>query len=279
MDSHSAHSDLRNDERKHYEVEVELAGRLRRASKEQRLEGLYASIYNERLERIPTHPLLVRAGDAEARDRASSMQLRLLAPLLTPRMVFLEVGPGDCALALAVASRVKCVYAVDVSNALAGEERSANFHLVSSNGVDIPVPPSSVDLAYSNQVLEHLHPDDAYDHLRSIYRALVPGGRFICITPNRLSGPWDISRHFDTTATGLHLKEYTISEEVDLLAEVGFTVSLFSSYYGFRILSLPKQPVRAFESFLEALPRRVRRPAASCLAAIKVMATKPADTN
>jgi SAM-dependent methyltransferase len=277
MNSDSAHRDRRDDERRHYEVEVELAGRLLRASKEQRLDGLYASIYSERLERIPTHPLLVRAGDAEARDRASSMQLRLLAPLLTPRTVFLEVGPGDCALALAVASRVERVYAVDVTNALAGEERAANFHLVSSNGVDVPVPPSSVDLAYSNQVLEHLHPEDAYDHLRSIYTALVPGGRFICITPNRLSGPWDISRHFDASATGLHLKEYTISEEVDLLAEVGFTVDLFSSYYGFRILSLPQAPVRAFEGFLEALPRGVRRPVASSLAAIKVMATKPKD--
>jgi len=262
--------------RKHYEVEVELAGRLRRASKEERLGGLYASIYRERLERIPAHPLLVRSRDAQARDRASSAQLRLLAPLLTRDTVFLEVGPGDCALAMAVAAQVKQVYAADVTDALvADENRPPNFRLVNSNGVSVPVPAGSVDLAYSNQVLEHLHPEDAYDHLEAVYRTLVPGGRFICVTPNRLSGPWDVSRRYDEIATGLHLKEYTLSEEVDLLRKVGFKVSLFASLHGHRISALSESPVRLFESLLEVLPRRVRRPSASCLAAVKAMATKP----
>jgi len=267
---------MTNEEREHYEIEVELSGRLRRASKEQRLGGLYASIYRERLERIPAHPLLIRSRDSRARDRASSTQLRLLAPFLTGRSVFLEVGPGDCDLAMAVATRVERVYAVDVTDALlADEERPPNFELISSNGVSVPVPAETVHLAYSNQVLEHLHPDDAFDHLQAIYRTLVPGGHFICVTPNRLSGPWDISRHYDTTATGLHLKEYTISEEVDLLREVGFNVSLFASFFGHRIAALPESPVRRFEGFLEALPQRGRRSFASCLAAVKAMATKP----
>ena len=267
---------MTDDAREHYEIEVELAERLRRASKEQRVGGLYASIYRERLERIPDHPLLVRSRDAQARRRASSTQLRLLTPLLTSGTVFLEVGPGDCDLAMAVATQVKQVYAVDVTDALvAGEDRPPNFQLVSSNGVTVPLPAETVDLAYSNQVLEHLHPDDAYDHLQAIYRTLMPGGRFICVTPNRLSGPWDVSRHHDEIAAGLHLKEYTITEEVDLLRKVGFKVSLFASFYGHRISALPQSPVRHFEALLDALPRRLRRPLASCLAAVKAMATKP----
>ena len=60
--------------------------------------------------------------------------------------------------------------------------------------------------------MEHLHPDDALEQLQNIYSALVPGGIYLCITPNRLSGPQDVSRDFDMVATGFHLKEYTISE-------------------------------------------------------------------
>jgi len=104
--------------RRHYEVEVELASRLRAASKEERLAGLYASIYRARLERIPSHPLLLQSRDALARDRASRPQFRLLEPYLAPDGIVVEVGPGDCAVALAVASRVKTVYAVDVTDAL-----------------------------------------------------------------------------------------------------------------------------------------------------------------
>src|SRR6266516_5554273 len=105
----------------HYQVEVELADRLRSASKEERRAGLYASIYRERIERIPMHPLLVRSKDSDARDRATRLQLRLLAPWLSRGSVFVEIGPGDCALALAVAARVKTVYAVDVTDVLVNE--------------------------------------------------------------------------------------------------------------------------------------------------------------
>src|SRR5687768_10733530 len=101
--------------RRHYEVEVELAERLRAAREEERRSGLYAAIYEERLRRIPSHPLVVRANDPSARAAATEPQVRLLTPWLTPDTVFLEVGPGDCAVTLAVARRVAHVYAVDVT--------------------------------------------------------------------------------------------------------------------------------------------------------------------
>jgi SAM-dependent methyltransferase len=263
--------------RQHYEVEVELACRLRDAPKQQRLDGLYTSIYAERLERIAEHPLVVQARNKEAREDATKRQLALLRPLLTPRTVFMELGPGDCALAIAVARRVRDVFAIDVTDALVGDDRRpANFHYVGTNGVSVPVTPGTVDVAYSNQVLEHLHPDDAADHLRGIYAALAPGGRFICVTPNRLSGPWDVSRHFDPVATGLHLREYTITEVVEALEAVGFFVSLFATYKCRHLLPwVPKPLVRTLESGLERLPRSMRRRLAFGLAAVKVVGTKP----
>jgi hypothetical protein len=98
-----------------------------------------------------------------------------------------------------------------------------NFQLVFSNGCSIPVLEESVNVAYSYQLMEHLHPDDAFEQLQNIYKVLTTGGVYICDTPNRLSGPHDISRHFDTVAQGFHLKEYTITELSDLLKKVGFS--------------------------------------------------------
>ena len=71
--------------------------------------------------------------------------------------------------------------------------------------------------------MEHLHPDDANDQLTNIVNALAPGGRYICITPNRLTGPHDVSKHFDSEATGFHLKEYTNLELKKLFLSVGFS--------------------------------------------------------
>jgi SAM-dependent methyltransferase len=188
----------------------------------------------------------------------------------------MEIGPGDCALALAVANYVKTVYAVDVTDALFGEVAAPKkFYFAQSNGVTVPVPAGTVDLAYSNQVLEHLHPDDVYDHLLSIHASLVPGGRLMCVTPNRLSGPWDISRHFDEAPTGLHLKEYTVSELADLLRAVGFGVTLFASYRGRGSFPVAERAVRVYEQWVERLPRRVRRPLALSLTGVKVLAKKP----
>src|SRR5213079_724544 len=116
------------------------------------------------------------------------------------------------------APNVAAVYAVDVTDSLFGTGvRPPNFFFVPSDWVPISLPPESIDIAYSNQLLEHVHPEDAEDHVRPVFQTLQPRGKYICITPNRLSGPWDISRQFTDTARGLHLREYTVSELVDLL--------------------------------------------------------------
>lgn len=262
--------------REHYEIEKELAGRLRRATRNERRQ-LYNVVYDERTQRIPHHPLAAQGADPVRQMRGALPQFRLLQPFLRKETVFMEIGPGDCALAFAVAQQVKQVYAVDVSDSLVNKvERPANFTLAIANGIDVPVPASSVDLAYSNQMMEHLHPEDARDQLVGIYRAMAPGGRYICVTPNRLSGPWDISRYFDQEATGLHLKEYTITEQAETFQAAGFRqVRVFLSYGG-RHLSpqLPVAPIRWLEWGLEQLPHAQCRKIAHGLIAVKVVAIK-----
>ncbi len=125
----------------------------------------------------------------------------------------MEIGPGDCNFALTVAPLVKSVIMIDVSNEItANIQFPPNVTLVISNGSSIEVPPGSIDVAYSNQLIEHLHPDDTIDHLKSVYNSLAVGGCYVFCTPNRLSGPHDVSRYFDDVATGLHLREYSFTE-------------------------------------------------------------------
>ena len=179
--------------REHYEVEKELAAKLRSASKEER-RALYTAVYDELMERVPHHPRLLAKQSARESAKRVESDLGLLRPFLTGESVFLEIGPGDCAVARAVAQIAKHVYAVDVSSATASEFASPeNMELVISDGTSIPAPSGAVDVAYSNQLMEHLHPDDAVEQLANVYDALKPGGVYLCITPNRVSGPHDIS--------------------------------------------------------------------------------------
>jgi SAM-dependent methyltransferase len=207
----------------HYKIEKELANKLRNSTKEQR-RRLYGSVYDELYERVPFHPQLIRKVDARATAVAVARQMRLLKKYLRPKSTFLELGPGDCSLSFEVAKYVKHVYAADVSAEITRHlVHPENFTLIISDGCSVPVPEGSIDIAYSNQLMEHLHPDDAFEQLQNIYKALARGGIYICVTPNRLSGPHDISMYFDKVATGFHLKEYTFNELDSLLRKVGFS--------------------------------------------------------
>jgi SAM-dependent methyltransferase len=161
--------------REHYEVERELADALRRAGPHER-RSLYATLYDELFRRVPHHPQLTRKVTPRERARAVANQTRLLARFLRPETRFLEIGAGDCALSFHLSRRVATVRAIDVSETISDAARvPENFELILSDGCSIPVAPASVDVAFSNQLMEHLHPDDAREQLQNILRALAPG--------------------------------------------------------------------------------------------------------
>jgi SAM-dependent methyltransferase len=191
---------------------------------------------------------------------ATAAHLNMIERYLDADAVFLEIGAGVCALSLAVAKRVRQVYAIEISSEItAGVVPPDNLEIVVTDGLEIPVPPGSVTLAYSNQVLEHLHPDDVLDHFRDVHTALVPNGRYICVTPNRLTGPADISKHFDPVPTGLHLREYTAGELAALMREAGFhRIEAWTTRKGVS-LRVPWWLVRGAEGTLEHLPRATAR--------------------
>ncbi len=211
--------------RHHFEVEKELAGKMRQSTRAERTQ-LFKTLYNELFERVPDHPRLTRRDTPESSLRKVQSQMRLLRPFLKPDTVFLEFAPGDCRLAAAVATEVRHVIGVDISDQRAADEASiANLELVVYDGYELAVPDASADVIFSYQFLEHLHPDDVDVHFALARRLLKPGGVYIFDTPHRYSGPHDISRYFGTELACFHFQEWTYGDMRRLLKKHGFRSS------------------------------------------------------
>lgn len=243
--------------RRQYEFERAFAARLRGASPEERAT-LYCKAYDELHLAFPDHPLLKTKDEPAFRRYKAWSQMRILQPYLRPGMTFVELGAGDCCASFAAAEAGAEVYAVEVSAEITrGLDPPPNFHLAISNGTNIPLPDASVDLVYSSNLMEHLHPDDAKHQLREVHRVLRPGGTYVLLTPNRIHGPWDVSRYFADSAQGLHLREYSNGELLEELRAAGFR-PLGSRRRKLPFL-LPVRPIIWLESALLGLPPPLRR--------------------
>jgi SAM-dependent methyltransferase len=207
--------------RLHYMVERRLAERLRAAATPEERSALRATTYEELFQLVPDHPRLLALQAAQAKgDAHARWNKAFIARFLKPGSVFLQIGELDGALAVA---------------------------------------DGSLDVAFSDEVLEHLHPDDVAPRLAEIHRALRAGGVYACVTPNRLYGPSDISAYFDDEPRGFHLREYSVHEVRRMLRAAGF--SRVRAYIGGRgwYVRCPLLPIVALEHALGALPVRLRR--------------------
>lgn len=208
--------------RHHFEVERELASRMRASSREERTE-LFKTLYGELFERVPDHPRLTRRETPEESRRGVEKQLRLIRPHLGKDVTLLEIAPGDCRLGHAACEFCDRVIGVDISDQRASDDVSPeNFELVVYDGYHLDLPDASVDIAFSYQFLEHLHPDDVDPHFEMIHRLLKPGGLYVFDTPHRYSGPHDVSRHFGDTLQCFHFQEWTYREMRALARRHGF---------------------------------------------------------
>lgn len=245
--------------RAHYEVECELAARLRNATQAER-KKLYSAAYDELYQRVPDHPQLVNKQDSADRRHYVDDQMRLLGLFLRPAMTMIEIGPGDCSLAIHACQLIGKVWAVDVSAEITRcTDLPGNFELHISDGVSVPHPVGGVDVVYSNQLMEHLHPEDAHEQLRNILAALAAGGVYVCVTPNRLMGPHDISKFFSHQALGFHLQEYTATELLALFKAIGFRHTDVYVAIKNRYVRMPNAMVRLSEYLLSRCSVAQRR--------------------
>lgn len=241
----------------HYKLERDLADRLRAAPADQRAR-VYGEVYDELFSTIKDHPQL--SIDPAERTRHIAGKLRFVARFLTKESVLMEIGAGDCEFSIGASPLIRRGVVVDVSEVIVSAAAKVdNLDTVLTDGVSLPVEPGTVDVAYSDQLMEHLHPDDAEAQLANVVKALRPGGVYICITPNRVYGPHDVSRGFSDVAQGFHLREYTAREIRRLFREAGFRkVDFYAGGRG-HYVRMPASVAVLAEVAYERLPKAVRK--------------------
>ncbi len=186
---------------------------------------MYQAAYGELYSSLPHHPMMSRSSSPVERLAHARPSLRTLRPYLERATSFLEIGPGDCGVTIEAAKRpnIKQSYAVDVSEEQVDQFGwPENLRFVKFDGQHVPLPDGVCDLAFTNQVIEHLHPEDEAVHLSEVHRLLRPGGKYVCVVPNQLTGPHDVSQHFDRVATGFHLNETTNRHLATAMRAAGF---------------------------------------------------------
>jgi SAM-dependent methyltransferase len=244
--------------------ETRIATILRAASRTERTK-LYSELYDAYAEAFPESV----PGATDKADRNIDFELAFAKRFVSADAVVAEVGPGRCAFAISLARYCNRVYGVDVVDQSPRGSLPANFELVLTDGIHIPLPDQSVDVVVSNQMIEHLHPEDAADQVKDSLRVLRTGGCYLCITPNRLNGPHDTSARFDDlscpivdgsyVANGLHLKEYTNSELSQLFLEAGFrTCRHFVGARGIYV-RVPLQLMGWCEHWVRRIPVQLRK--------------------
>ncbi len=247
----------------HYRLERELADRIRNAPADERRQVTIAA-YDELFRKVTWHDGL-RRGEAQKRYLEVGYAPFMRFTGRDKELLDIGCGRGDQLIALAAQHR-RCV-GLDVSaEVLMPEaERPANISFVLGDAVDLAViPDASFDVVISNQLLEHLHPDDAPRHLAAVRRVLRPGGRYVFDTPSRLTGPHDVSRHFDAESTCFHLREYDFRSLLPMLRAAGFRrvrSPLFRDRMYRRLPWLPRFTVLPGACYLpsEALAARIPR--------------------
>lgn len=266
---------------RHWELERRLTRELVESSPENRwetFERCYSTLYGEL---AWLNELCGAAWGGTGGPPAADWTFLIGPP---PRRVY-EIGSGKGRLISALAERGYVCKGTEITRERGekwvAEHPSLSWGVTDGVHLDRHEPPGTYDAVVSDQVIEHLHPDDVFEHLRSAHAILRSGGRYAFATPNAIVGPADVSRVFGATRPmGMHLREYTYREMRRLLHGAGFhgVAAPFKlpwrlrSRLGGRPWPYPNRPYFAYLCLIEAvlarLPRRVRLVAARAARAI-----------
>ncbi len=175
------------------------------------------------------HHHLRRHGDRGKRPTGHIYQERIgpidktFLRLVGSRSRILEVGMGGGNLCRAYSRRGHTVVGLDISRVavlLARQKiwggRDGGLYL-QGDGRKLSFLSVCFDFVVSKDFIEHLREDDVRRHLQEVRRVLRPGGKYLLWTP-----PAGIGH----SSLGLHLKEWTLQEAIQLLEEEHFNVAL-----------------------------------------------------
>ena len=260
----------------HYQVEKAIAARLMSADREER-KKIYAGMYDELFAKVPDHSRLTRRQNEAETKRANRGKFALIRRYVNQSTVFAEFAPGDCRFVMEVAPRVKQAIGIDISDQRNPNDLvPSNFNLIIYDGYDLgKIHDESIDILFSDQLVEHFHPEDTPLHFQIADRILKKGGRYIFRTPHIFAGPHDVSKYFSDIPQGFHLKEWTYTELRPVLKQAGFTIISPQMLLKHRLIPVPFFYFAAWERILGRLPHaKIRNLAGLFIREIIIIAEK-----
>jgi len=204
----------------------------------------------------------------------------------------IEIGCGRGYTCMLLAPHVKSIVGTDISDPVLAEASAVllscgitnvEIKRVSAFNLTHSFAPETFKVALSIDVVEHLHPEDANEHLRQVFELLKPGGKYIIVMPNRLSGPHDITRQEFPDAKkplGFHLNESTYYEMTKIMKKIAYRKFQSFVYYKFTrgqltLRLLPLLFCIAIEKLFIMLPDFLRHREFDKLLYIRLIAHKP----
>lgn len=246
----------------HYIVEKELARRIKESNSMEERSKIYRYMYDELFEKVPDHPRLTNdIFNAKNWKMGIARKMSIFGDYIGITDKVAEIAPGDGRFSAHLSKKGVGVTAFDISDQRIDSEKSeCSFEHIVYDGYNFPSSfLSSFDVVVSDQLIEHLHPDDFIYHLEQVQHVLKVGGRYIIATPHRYSGPHDVSRYFSDKAECFHLKEYLYSDFFSIIN------TAFKSRFYVEMSALKKMYVGVVEKFLRFAPYYIRRKAARVL--------------
>ena len=248
-------------ETRHYELEKNLAKEIRQAPADCRFD-VYRKVYAELYEQL----VILGLEHHLAQNSAEQVRLclELVRPLVGSSSVFVEYGAGDGQFASAVKNSlaVETVLATDISTSQniydQHFDNTAAWPVLTPDQLVEELAGKKIDFAFSCHFIEHLHPEDLREHLKSVRRHLNGDGRYLMITPNRLLGPHDVSMGRDSIASGLHLREYSHSQLMNLAIDCGYSDAAALCSFGGGWRSIKCSVFRGLDPVLESLGYSMR---------------------
>ena len=244
----------------HYLVEMALAKNLKAANREER-KAILARMYDELFSKVPDHPRLTQRESKQLTAKANKDKFSLVSRFLDKSSVFAEFASGDGKFAMFVAKHVKYVYGIDISDQRnLTDNVPENFELILYDSYNLDrLESNSIDVVFSDQLIEHLHPEDTKLHFEMVHRILKDGGKYVFRTPHPQSGPHDISKYFSFEPECFHLKEWTYVEMKEMLMDLNYSGMQTHWHAKGRGLRMPYAYFAIIERVLDLVPKQYKR--------------------